>query len=74
MQFMQDNAPAHRAFVTRDWLRTNNVQVFGPWPAKSPAMNPIENLWAQVQVKSTEQTTYAKKQRRTVASCSGHME
>ena len=30
MQFMQDNAPAHRAFVTRDWLRANNVQVFGP--------------------------------------------
>ena len=49
MQFMQDNAPAHRAFVTRDWLRANNVQVFGPWPAKSLDMNPIENLWAQME-------------------------
>ena len=46
---MQDNAPAHRAFVTRDWLRANNVQVFGPWSAKSPDMNPIENLWAQME-------------------------
>lgn len=45
-QFMQDNAPAHRAFVTRDWLRANNVQVFDPWLAKSPNINPIENLWA----------------------------
>ena len=48
MQFMQDNAPAHRAFVSRDLLRANNVQAFGPWPAKSLDINPIENLWDQI--------------------------
>ena len=45
MQYMHDNAPAHRAFATRNCLHKNNMhQVFGPWPSKSPDMNPIENL------------------------------
>ena len=25
----------------------NNVQLFGPWPVKSPDMNPIRNMWAE---------------------------
>ena len=45
MMFMHDGARPHTALTTRDWLEMNNVQVFGPWPAKSSDMNPIENLW-----------------------------
>ena len=47
--FMQDNATPHRAHTTRAFLQANNVNVFGPWPAKSPDMNPIENLWSQME-------------------------
>ena len=45
--YMDDNAPIHRARVCRDFLRTKRVPRL-PWPAMSPDLNPIENLWAQL--------------------------
>ena len=41
--------PLDRAHATRGWLAPNNVHVFGHWPARSLDMNPIENLWAQLE-------------------------
>ena len=49
MTLLHDNAPGHTARATRGWLAANNIPVFGPWPARSPDMNPIENLWAQME-------------------------
>ena len=45
--FQQDGASSHRAIHTKKWLYNNMVSTM-IWPACSPDMNPIENLWSQL--------------------------
>ena len=42
--FQQDNAKPHSARVTTAWLQSKRVQVLD-WPACSPDLSPIENVW-----------------------------
>ncbi len=48
--FQQDLAPAHTAKGTKSWFNDHGVTVLD-WPANSPDMNPIENLWGIVKRK-----------------------
>ncbi len=48
--FQHDNARPHTASITTSWLRRRRIQVL-KWPACSPDLSPIENIWCIIKRK-----------------------
>lgn len=45
---MQDNSSIHKESSVMDYIREKKINVID-WPPRSPDLNPIENIWAEMQ-------------------------
>jgi len=52
--FMQDGARPHTAHANLEYLGSKGIVLLENWPARSPELNPIENLWAYIQRKVSD--------------------
>lgn len=47
--FMQDRSPIHTSKKTQKFLKSRRIEWMEDWPPKGPDMNPVENVWAEME-------------------------
>ena len=61
LTFQQDNASCHVSKDAKAYFSRKNINILD-WPANSPDLNPIENLWAILKYNVAKRTPINKKQ------------
>ncbi|UYV70138.1 hypothetical protein LAZ67_7001946, partial [Cordylochernes scorpioides] len=56
--FQQDNARPHVARIVQRFFINRHIELL-PWPARSPELSPIENMWSMVAQQLTQITSPA---------------
>ena len=56
--FQQDNARPHVARIVQRFFVNHQIELL-PWPALSPDLSPIENMWSMVAQRLTQMTSPA---------------
>ncbi len=63
--FQHDNARPHTASITTSWLRRRRIRVL-KWPACSPDLSPIENIWRIIKRKMRQRRPKTVEQTRSL--------
>lgn len=56
--FQQDNARPHVARIVQGFFVNHQIELL-PWPARSPDLSPIENMWSMVAQRLTQSSSPA---------------
>lgn len=65
--FQDDNAPVHRSLLTRLWKKEHHISSF-TWPAQSPDINVIENVWKVIKVHVQKDLSHIKSRQDLIES------